>query len=298
VEPFKPFPQCVDCLMGLAHQAATQVAEGNADFVSEAEGLAREILSDAGRKGMTSPEAANCILREIERRSGVSDPYAGFKTREMARARRVFLKLGEHVGGDLRSRVSLAVLGNSLDFFTDPDEALSDIQDQIKRGVSFFHDDIGKLESFLSNGPPLVLYLTDNAGEVYFDEPLFEYVREQSERVILMVKGGPSLNDATRVELRQASLEKRFPEIADTGTDGVGIDWKYVSAEFMDLFNRADLILSKGMANFESIYPRDVPSPVFFLFKAKCQPIRDYLKAPAEVYWALWRDGHAKGGHQ
>lgn len=73
MEPFKAFPQCVDCLLGLAHQAVSQVAGEDSEFVSEAEGLAREILSDAETRAMASPEAANRILREIERISGVSD---------------------------------------------------------------------------------------------------------------------------------------------------------------------------------------------------------------------------------
>jgi len=298
VEPFKPFPQCVDCLMDLTQQAATQVAGQDTRFRTEAEAVAREILIDAERRGMTAPEEANRILREIKRRSGVSDPYAQFKAEEMAQANRVFSQLERYVGDDLRSRMSLAVLGNSLDFFMDPDEALSHIPDQTQKGVSFFHNDVARLESFLSQDPGLVLYLTDNAGEIYFDQPLYEYIRDRVGRTVLVVKGGPSLNDVTRAELKVSSLENRFSEVADTGTDGVGIDWEHVSNEFLDLVDQAHLIVAKGMANFESMYPRDLPSPVFFLFKAKCRPIQDYLKASPESYWALWYDGHSKGKQQ
>lgn len=298
MEPFKPFPQCVDCLMDLTQQAATQVAGQDTRFRTEAEAVAREILIDAERRGMTAPEEANRILREIKRRSGVSDPYAQFKAEEMAQANRVFSQLERYVGDDLRSRMSLAVLGNSLDFFMDPDEALSHIPDQTQKGVSFFHNDVARLESFLSQDPGLVLYLTDNAGEIYFDQPLYEYIRDRVGRTVLVVKGGPSLNDVTRAELKVSSLENRFSEVADTGTDGVGIDWEHVSNEFLDLVDQAHLIVAKGMANFESMYPRDLPSPVFFLFKAKCRPIQDYLKASPESYWALWYDGHSKGKQQ
>lgn len=295
MQPFKPFPQCVDCLMDLTQQAATQVAGQDPHFRTEAEAVAREILIDAERRGLTSPEAANRILREIKRRSGVSDPYAEFKAKEMAQAQKVFSQLERYVGDDLRSHMSLAVLGNSLDFFMDPDEALSHIPDQIQKGLSFFHDDVARLESFLSEGPGLVLYLTDNAGEIYFDQPLYEYIRDRAARTVLVVKGGPSLNDVTRAEIKVSSLEKRFSEVADTGTDGAGIDWEHVSKEFLDLIDQADLIVAKGMANFESMYPRDLPSPVFFLLKAKCRPMQEYLKAPPESYWALWYDSHSKG---
>lgn len=284
--------------MALAQQAATLAGGEDTGFLAEAEAAAREILIDAKTRSLTSPETANQILREVKRRSGVADPYAEFKAREMAQAENVLPQLERYVGPDLRSRVSLAVLANSFDFFIEPDEALSQIADQIQRGLSFFHDDIDRLEGFLSAGLGLVLYLTDNAGEIYFDQPLYEYIRDRAARTVLVVKGGPSLNDVTRAELKVSSLERRFYEVADTGTDGAGIDWEHVSKEFLDLVDQADLMLAKGMANFESMYPRDLTSPVFFLFKTKCRPIQDYLEAPPESYWALWYDGHSNGKQQ
>jgi len=281
--------------MGLARQAAAQARGDDSSFLLQIEAVAREILADAEQKGLTSPDVGNRILREVRIRSGVSDPYAKFKAREMAQARKILSQMKGTLSDDLRSCVNLAALGNSFDFFTDPDEALSQIPEQIQKGAFFFHDDIDRLEGFLSAGPGLVLFLTDNAGEIYFDQPLYEYIQERAGRTVLVVKGGPSLNDLTRVELRADDLEEKFSEVADTGTDGVGIDWEGVSKEFLGLVDQADLILAKGMANFESMYPRDLPCPVFFLFKVKCQPMQDYLEAPGESYWALWREARQEG---
>jgi uncharacterized protein with ATP-grasp and redox domains len=295
VEPFKPSRQCADCLMGLARQAAAQARGDDSSFLLQTEAVTREILADAEQKGLTSPDVGNRILREVRFRSGVSDPYAKFKAREMAQARKILSQIKGTLSDDLRSRVRVAALGNSIDFFTDPEQTLSEIPNQIQKGAFFFHDDIDRLEGFLSAGLGLVLYLADNAGEIYFDQPLYEYIQKRAGRTVLVVKGGPSLNDLTRAELRADDLEKRFSEVADTGTDGVGIDWECVSKEFLDLVEQADLILAKGMANFESMYPRDLPCPVFFLFKVKCQPMQDYLKAPAESYWALWKEARQEG---
>ena len=77
----------------------------------------------------------------------------------------------------------------------------------------------------------------------------------------------------------------------DTGTDGAGIDWENVSRDFLDLIASADLIISKGMANFETLYARDMVAPVFFLFKVKCEPIQNYIQAPANSFLALWKKG-------
>jgi Uncharacterized conserved protein len=43
-----------------------------------------------------------------------------------------------------------------------------------------------------------------------------------------------------------------FGETMDTGTDGAGIDWRHVSPAFWDLVEKADLMVAKGMANFEN----------------------------------------------
>jgi uncharacterized protein with ATP-grasp and redox domains len=294
MEPLNPFPQCVDCLMSLAQKSA-ELAEGdNPRLRAEARSVALEIFEHAKDAGLNSPEVGNRILRKIKQLSGSSDPYTRVKDQEMALAREIFSRIEDHIKPDLRSLISLAVLGNCLDFFKDAEEVLSEIPDQIEHGLSFFYDDVDRLEHFLSKNPELVLYLTDNAGEIYFDLPLYEYIKERSRRCVLVVKGGPSLNDLTRRELQMAGLEDRFDEVADTGTDGVGIDWDRVSTEFLNLVDTADLILSKGMANFETTYPREMATPCFFLLKVKCPPVQDYVRAPMDSHLALWWEGIPK----
>ena len=99
----------------------------------------------------------------------------------------------------------------------------------------------------------------------------------------------------TRQELKKEDLEGYFDEIGDTGTDGVGIEWGRTSEGFRDLVTSADLIISKGMANFETVYPKSLPIPSFFLFKVKCKNFQNFLEAPYRSYWALWKDGTALG---
>ena len=289
MEPLKLIPQCVDCLLSLAKSAAMMAVPDNASLAEKTERAARKILADAEINKTSSPQVANRILREIRRLSGVEDPFAEFKAREMAQARKIFSQLEAHAGKNLRSRVSLAILANSLDFFKNPEQALAEIPQQFLNKIAFYRDDLDQFEAFLQKKPGLVLYLTDNAGEIYFDLPLFEYIRSRCKQIMLVVKGGPSLNDLTRVELRSAGLEDIFGNVADTGTDGAGIDWENVSKDFLDLIASADLILSKGMANFETLYPRDVSAPVFFLFKVKCEPIQNYIQAPPNSFMALWK---------
>ena len=188
--------------MGMTKQVADLVAGNDPGLQARAESVAREILAHAREQNLTSPETANRILREIRHLSGVSDPFAWFKADEMAGAERILSVLENYGKADLRFLVGLAVLGNSLDFFKDPNQALAEIPDLIQRGVSFFHDDITRLQDILETDPRLILYLSDNAGEIYFDYPLYTYVQERTRRTILVVKGGPSLNDLTSLPNR------------------------------------------------------------------------------------------------
>lgn len=294
MKPLQPIPQCVDCLMSLAKDVATLAASANPGIIEKAEGISREIIEDAANNQSSSPQIANRILREIRQFTRVDDPYAEFKSREMAQARKIFSQLKDHAAENLRPRVCLAALGNSLDFFKNPAQALADIPHQFGSGISFYYDNLDQLEAFLANKPQRVLYLTDNAGEIFFDIPLYDYLKQYCRRIYLVVKGGPSLNDLTRAELQSAKLEDRFDTVADTGTDGAGIDWDNVSKEFLDLVASADLIVSKGMANFETLYPKTITTPSFYLFKIKCEPIQSYIQAPVNSFLAIWKAGNSE----
>jgi damage-control phosphatase, subfamily I len=291
MKPLQPIPQCVNCLTLLARDVVRLTSSKNPEFVEKAELIVRNNLEDAENKELSSPQITNRILREIRKMIGIDDPYSDFKAQELAQARLIFSHLENHVDHNLRSLVSLAVLGNSLDFFKNPEQALAEIPDLFNNGVSFYRDHIDQLESVLATRPEKLLYLTDNSGEIYFDSLLYEYLKQYSQKTYLVVKGGPALNDLTRVELEAAGLESRFDIVTDTGTDGAGIDWENVSREFMDLFSSADLIVSKGMANFETLYPKRISTPCFYLFKVKCEPIQNYIEAPINSFMALWKEG-------
>ena len=287
----QPIPQCMDCLMSLAKRVTTLVDADDSDLLKKAEAVTLEILEGAGDNRLSSHQVAGHILREIKGLTGVADPYKQFKAQEMALAWKVFSQIKNNNFPDLRSCANLAILGNSLDFFKNPAEALAQIPTQLNAGVSFFYDDIDRLSAFIKKKPERVLYLSDNAGEVFFDIRLYEYIKARAQNTILVVKGGPSLNDLTRAELQFDDLGDYFSEVADTGSEGVGIDWDNASKEFLDLVASSDLIIAKGMANFEAIYPKSVVPPVFFLFKVKCDPIHRYIQAPLGSFIALWKKG-------
>jgi uncharacterized protein with ATP-grasp and redox domains len=274
---------------------ASRLAAGQDKILEQHARAGAELALEQGlQKNLSSPGVANRMFREIKRITGVEDPYAEVKAKEMEQARKACAQASKHLKSDLASLVSLAVLGNSLDFFVSSDTVLAGVEKQAAEGALFHHNDVPLLEKALAQNPKRLLYLTDNAGEIFFDLPLYDYLRGRAEKVVLAVKGGPALNDLTRADLAGAGLSQRFDEVADTGFAGLGVEWPRVSPDFKRLFSQADLVLSKGMANFETLHGRKLKPPVFYLFKLKCQPLRDHLQAPPDSYWALWQEGYCK----
>ena len=282
-------PRCQDCLVKLTEDVTGMIGEKGVGLEEHIKLESKRILAHGVANHWTSPECANEILRVIRRVSGIADPYEAVKSTEMAQAKSVFAQVKDRVADDFRSVVDLAVLGNSFDFFRSTDDALADVTGQTGNDLVYFHDDLDRLQEFLMENPSLVLYLTDNSGEIFFDLPLFQYIQKRAQRAVLVVKGGPSLNDLTRSELASSDIRGMFGDVMDTGTDGAGIDWRHVSSAFKEIVDRADLIVSKGMANFETVYFRRLKTPVFFLFRAKCSVMADYFKAPMESQMALWK---------
>ena len=122
-----------------------------------------------------------------------------------------------------------------------------------------------------------ILLLADNAGEIVFDRLLTEVLSGSGKRVTVAVKGSPVINDATRDDAHAAGLEEICTVIGN-GSDAVGTVLEWTSPELRSKFRGADLIISKGQANFETLIGQD--APIFFLFQAKCNVVSEELDLP------------------
>ncbi|WDP91589.1 MAG: DUF89 family protein [Desulfobacter sp.] len=122
-----------------------------------------------------------------------------------------------------------------------------------------------------------ILWIGDNAGEIVFDKLLLEEM--DCSKVVYGVRGGPVQNDATMADARAAGLTDMV-KVIDSGTAVPGTFLPDCSAEFKDAYRAADLIISKGQGNFETLDCRD--ARIFFLLKAKC---------PVVAAWGGWNLG-------
>ena len=120
-----------------------------------------------------------------------------------------------------------------------------------------------------------ILYLADNAGEIVFDRLLLNFL--PMEKVTLAVPGRPILNDALRDDAELAEFNGLVPVI-DNGSDAPGTVLDDCSEEFRDHFDQADLIISKGQGNYETL--SEVRAPIFFLFTVKCPIVAAQIGEP------------------
>ncbi|MEM2338182.1 MAG: ARMT1-like domain-containing protein [Candidatus Bathyarchaeia archaeon] len=140
-------------------------------------------------------------------------------------------------------------------------------------------DDTGKIYELAKNSRE-VLYLTDNAGEIVFDTLLVEQLKNMGLTVIVAVKGGPVLNDATLEDAETSGINKIADKVITTGTDAVGLVPKEASAEFLSIYESVDMVFAKGMGYAETLTEYKLKKPHALLFRTKCEPVANFFAVP------------------
>ena len=165
--------------------------------------------------------------------------------------------------------LQFAILGNYLDFsalqgevsFEELDELLAQAEKLPLDPVVY-----RALCADLARGGKL-LYLTDNAGEIGFDRVLADQIHRAYPRIAITfcVRGGPAVNDATRADAAAVGIS--FPVI-DNGNRIPGTQIDQLGAEARRALDGADVILSKGQGNVETL--RGCGRNIYYAFLIKC----------------------------
>jgi len=278
----KASEDCRPCLKRLIRQAAERATEDPVLRVKAIEeGL--KFLDNEFSLEKTSISVSTLLHRVIRTVTGNPDPYRQMKDTEVKMAKDLLNTQKSNPNRDLRSCLKFAVRGNAIDFFRDQ----KTIEQDLINPVEFALDDAGKLEPMLKLAKS-ILYLADNAGEVFFDLPLVKLLADFAP-VTYVVKESPVQNDITLADLKRFGMSRELSRVITTGTDTPGVDMAMASAEFKDEFENADLVLAKGMGYWETLSELPAEGKVFCLLKAKCQPVAKSLGVPLNSYVALLR---------
>ena len=181
----------------------------------------------------------------------------------------------------LKKALFYSVIGNTIDFAAYSTNL--DIDKFLKKDLNktLKIDDRDKFILDLKQAKKIIYFL-DNAGEIFFDKLLIELLSKIC-KVYAVVKRKPILNDATYEDAKLASLDKQKNVVLlDNGGDIIGVDIKYLPIKTKQALEEADFIISKGMGNYESLSEYTFKKPVYFLLKAKCQPVAQELNVNKE----------------
>ncbi len=195
--------ECRECLLRLADQASRLAAEEQS-LRDSARRQAEKIVEEKLKPGAISIVIATAMHAAVKKASGNPDPYRRMKDVEIETARLLFESVKGSYKEDFRSYLKLAALGNAIDFF----RPIEEVRDEIRKNrLEFAIDDSSLLEGKVKQSRN-ILYLADNAGEVFFDMPLLNLMRKYSH-VIYVVKQDPVQNDITIEEIRRAGMGNR-----------------------------------------------------------------------------------------
>jgi len=164
----------------------------------------------------------------------------------------------------------LAIAGNVIDF--GPNQSF-DLNGTLEKAnsVTLAVDDSSLLRQSLHRAKTL-LYLGDNAGEIVMDRIFLETMGHP--HVYFAVRGAPIINDVTEVDAGMVGIDK-IATVISNGDDAPGTVLESVSPQFRRIFDQADLIISKGQGNYESLCGSE--KNIFFLLMAKCDHVASHL---------------------
>lgn len=164
-----------------------------------------------------------------------------------------------------------AQIGNFIDFGamdSVDDGKLMEFLEQAET-LPLSEDTYEKFTENLKTAKKLV-YMTDNCGEVVLDKLLLETIAGIAPHVekTIIVRGEPVLNDATMEDALQVGIEA-CGKVIPNGTNIAGTYIPWLSAEAKQAMEEADLLISKGQGNFESLHGCGLN--IYYLFLCKCQ---------------------------
>lgn len=224
------------------------------------------------------PEMATEVQRIIRSIFKTKDPYKKIKDKYNTIALEMYPSLKKSVklsSDPLLMAVKLAIAGNIIDFGT-VDGSIDlegTIQHCLRTDITI--NDFDNFQKDLSTVTS-ILYLGDNTGEIVFDKILIEEIKKiTTAPITFAVRGMPVLNDVTMEDAVLVGMN-HLAVLVSNGYDAPATMLPHCSEEFLEHYHKADMIIAKGMGNYESLCNEN--KKIYFILKAKCAVVARDLK--------------------
>jgi hypothetical protein len=265
-----------DCLSCLLNQSlrVSKILEVDEDKSKELLQIASASIATYGE--VSPPVAASDLYPKLSEFIGVDDIYEKLKADSTTEALKLLPTVQIRVKS-VSDAIKASVAGNVIDFATpnhfDLDEEFAKVF-QTPFAIDNEKEFLKKLaqaESFMIIG--------DNVGEHIFDKLLLETIAKTYPdlKIYYAVRGIPIINDVTLKEAKESGID-RVAILVDSGVDTPGLAYERANEKFMKLYNSMDLIIAKGMGNYECLEGVG-DERIYHLFKVKCDVVASNVNA-------------------
>ncbi len=218
--------------------------------------------------------------RILKARSGLTDPHADVKKRSNEVAKALLPGAIEYFSmHGVEALVRIAAAANSMEYgvkgYSYDDSAFrAEFMHVLNERLNWNRDSV--LSAISKHDK--VLYLTDNAGEVFFDAFVVKKLAEMGKKVVVSPKSGAIINDATVSDWEEAAAYVDVPSTVDIvpAASCIGVSREDASEEFLHILNDDEyLVIAKGMGNYEAIseFEQDYRQRLIYILRAKCMPV-------------------------
>ncbi len=264
--------ECVECIINQSARVANTLGVDEALGKSLIE-AAKEMSRDFSFS-KTPPEVATPVYHKLAQMLHTDDIYEEIKRLSTQKALAFVPILEEKIETSSEpfiTAVKIAVAGNVIDLAS---EVMFDLEEELEKifRTDFAIDDTKLLEKKLSNAKNVVV-LGDNVGEHVFDKLFIQTLQKLFANITFhyYVRSKPIINDVTPKEAKEIGFEQ-VCHVVDSGVDTPGFVYERATKEAQRLFDDADVVISKGMGNYECLSPSH-KSPIAFLLKVKCSVV-------------------------
>ncbi len=271
---------CIACVINKANKLADKYFEDKQQKYNFMNKVLREVSKIEYDR--TAPFLVAKVMRILKKETGIEDFYLQEKklfNEKLLSMENQIQDMLNHSKDRFITALKIALAGNIVDFGAFDEISFDLVKEIINKTLASDFDDklYKKLKDDLLKCKKL-LYLGDNTGEIVFDKIFIrEIIREYPNvEIFFAVRGEPVLNDVNEEDAYYVELNK-YANIINNGTDLPGTDLLEVSDEFKEIFEKSDIIISKGQGNFESL-PGSKKN-VYYLFLCKCDLLMKKLKS-------------------
>lgn len=275
--------KCLPCLVNQVVKVADLTGAENRTALYQS---VFQYLSETDFSG-TNPEIIGGMFRLLKTHIGNADPYMGIRdyyNKLFLGMETDFIKQIGSGKAAFANAVKYAILGNIIDFSPAHSHTLTEILAWFENAaqVDFTVNHVAQLKAEVLRSRRL-LYLGDNCGEICLDKLLLREIKRVNPdiRIHFAVRGAPVVNDSVYEDAFTVGIDA-YAEIISNGDDSLGTVLPRVSADFRKVYSEAELVISKGQANYESL-SEQADKNIYYLLMAKCGVIAGELGVPEKA---------------